>query len=111
MTDKTKVIEITFPVEVEFPLGFERTLDALLGMICEQYQKENPDRVMWPAGMGGKPMGNIMISDNVDYDMSYLCIDIAEREDLHGNNPYNPNREALREKARANRQARKSYKR
>ena len=35
MMEKTRIIEITFPVGVNFPPGFEQTLDALINMVCK----------------------------------------------------------------------------
>lgn len=75
---KLRAIEITFPVEVELPPGFERVLDALVDMVCEKYEAEHPDRTMWPAGIGGKPIWRE--SEEPDFDMSVLAIDVAERE-------------------------------
>ena len=52
---KITSIEISFGAAVTLPDGWERALDGLIGMVCEQYQRENPTRVMWPAGAGSKP--------------------------------------------------------
>lgn len=114
---KVQRIEISFPVPVNLPDGWERALDSLLGMVCEQYQRENPGRVMWPAGCGSKPswskqdaafLGiqadrNAPDSGEPSFDDSVYFIEVAEREDYHGNNPHNPDRERLREEARKRR--------
>ena len=74
-------IQIDFPCDVEFPEGFERTLDALIGMVCEKYEKENPTRTMWPAGCGSKPIGNYMNGGvGMEFDDSIFSIEVAERE-------------------------------
>lgn len=89
-------IEINFPVYVSLPVGFERILDSLISSVCEQYQMENPTRVMWPAGCGGKPIWQE--PEEPDFDMSVYCIEVAEREDLYGRNPLNPAAPELRKK-------------
>jgi len=71
-------IEIPFPVFVELPPGFEQTLDALVGMVCKAYEKENPDRVMWPAGIGAKPIWRE--PEEPQFDSSILEISVEERE-------------------------------
>jgi hypothetical protein len=91
-------IEINFPVPVEFPDGFEQALSALIGMICEKYERENPTKVMWTAGHGNKPIWNE--PKEPEFDDSVYCIDVAEREDTGGSNRYNPDREILREDLR-----------
>jgi len=96
MTEELNQIKINFPCGVVVPEGFEEVLCSLLGMVCAKWQQENTEHVMWVAGMGGEPKGNIYIDDNIDYDMSTLCIDVDAREDTSGRNPYNPNRDALR---------------
>lgn len=107
MSDEITQIKITFPCEVVAPEGFEQALDALLGMVTAKWQQENTEHVMWVAGVGGEPKGNIYANDNVDYDMSVLCFDVDTREDTSGRNPHNPNRETLRAKYHAERLARK----
>lgn len=90
---KINAIEIRFPVDVEPPEGFFRALDGLLDMVCKKYQAENPDRVMWPAGSGCKPLFNpYTVSDDepLRFDESIYFIECCEREDYHGNNPHNP---------------------
>lgn len=52
---KTSRIEIVFPVGVDFPKGWEQRLAALVDEVCEAYEAEHPDRVMWPAGFGSSP--------------------------------------------------------
>lgn len=79
MANKIRRIEVSFPVEVELPLGWDRALDALVGMVCEAYEAANPTRVMWPAGHGSK-IGNPMWQDPPTFDDSIYAIDVAERE-------------------------------
>jgi len=45
MSDKLHAIKINFPCLVNLPEGFEQVLDSLLGMVCQQYEKENPEQV------------------------------------------------------------------
>jgi hypothetical protein len=93
-----KTIEITFPVPVELPLGFEHTLSCLVSMVCELYQQNHPDRVMWAAGHGSRP---IMKMGDIDgFEVETYSIDCEEREDLHGTNPFNPRRAVLRQAAK-----------
>lgn len=75
---RVRKIEITFPFPVEFPEGFERALDGLIDMVCKKYERENPRRVMWPAGCGSKPIWTN--PHEPDFDDSIFCIDVAERE-------------------------------
>ena len=96
--NKVKKIEICFPCEVELPDGWEYTLDAMVRMVCEKYQAANPDMVMWPAGYGSKPIFNGS-SNEPWFDDNVYQIEVMVREDDHGHNPYNPNRDELRAKA------------
>jgi hypothetical protein len=73
-------IEINFPVPVEFPDGWEQTLDTLVNMICEKYENEHPERTMWPAGHGSKMLTNPYYTDDLKFDESVYSIDVAERE-------------------------------
>ena len=56
MSSLITLIEIQFPVGVDFPPGFERALDGLVSMICDKYVIEHPGRTMWTAGFGAKPI-------------------------------------------------------
>lgn len=51
----TSRIEITFPVPMIFPKDWEQRLADLVNEVCEAYEDEHPDRVMWPAGFGSAP--------------------------------------------------------
>ena len=77
---KVSKIEIEFPVPVEFPPGFIRVLTDLVNKVCEKYEAENPTRVMWPAGIGGKPIWNE--PKEPTFNSSVLLIDVFEREAL-----------------------------
>lgn len=106
--NKISKIEITFPTTVRFPDGFERALDALVNMVCEQYQREHPAEVMWPAGYGRKMLSNpLAMSDDepFEFDDSVYAISVAAREDYYGENPNNPERDRLRREANAARKA------
>lgn len=90
---KKNRIEINFPFLVDFPDGIEEVLHSLVDMICKKYEKENPSRVMWPAGHGARvhwSSGKI-----VDAEREVYCIDVSEREDYYGNNENNPDMERL----------------
>lgn len=106
-----KSIVITFGAPVELPTGFEHALSALVGLVCDQYQKAHPDRVMWTAGHGFAPTSEFYFADFENpsgkpmFDESCYTIDCAEREDMYGENPSNPNREALRKAVKAARDA------
>ena len=77
--EDTGQIEITFPVMVHVTNDqFHRLLD-IVDEICKGYENRHPDRVMWSAGIGGKPL-NIWDDDALDFDMSVLNIECAERE-------------------------------
>jgi len=106
VSTKVSQITISFGEPVNLPDGFERALDGFIGMVCEQYQRENPTRVMWPSGHGHQPQwrgGEI-----VGFDSSTYSIECTEREDFHGENEHNPNQIALREAAIAMRKAAKA---
>ncbi len=119
---KLRGIEISFPVGVELPDGWERALDSLVNMVCEKYERENPARVMWPANFGSKPLWSktdaafLGVEAAPDappcgdpgFDDSVFVIGVCEREDFHGRNPHNPDRERLRKEAKAAREQRKS---
>ena len=109
-------IDVEFQEPVDVPDGWEHVLDALLDMVCRHYERENPTRVMWCAEHGQMPLwskhdanmlGVSTTSDKEegepDWDSSTYFIGIHETEDVHGNNKYNPNRDALREESRARR--------
>lgn len=99
-------IEVSFPCPVELPDGWERTLDSLLDMVCKAYEKENPERVMWPAGSGAKPIWRE--PEEPEFDPSVYFVEMAEREDLYGENVHNPRQAELREKARGERLGRRA---
>lgn len=75
---KIAAIEIAFPMPVELPPGFEQTLDSLIGMVCKLYEQQHPDRSMWAAGIGAKPIWRE--PEEPTFDTSVLHIDVAERE-------------------------------
>lgn len=88
---KIRQINITFPVGIEPPPGFMQTLDALVNMVCEAYEKENPHRVMWPAGSGfpydvrGRHIESLALMGDdavgeAETDWSIYAIDVKERE-------------------------------
>jgi hypothetical protein len=72
------MIEITFPVPVEFPEGFFQVLDRLVNMVCEKYEAENPTRTMWPCGHGSKPIWRE--PEEPLFDESVYQISVSERK-------------------------------
>jgi hypothetical protein len=121
---KVKTIEIQFPCEVDTPEGWERALDGLLDIVCKKYQKENPSDVMWPSGHGSKPTfsqadaaflgkptkSDAPMSGEPTWDDSVYQISMAVREDYYGDNPHNPNRDALKAEQRARDDVRRASK-
>ena len=80
MTKITR-IEIGFPVAVEVTEEAQRFLDEALTAICEDYEMDHTDRVMWVFGVGGTPPPGFMFDEPVgDWDMSVLNFEIMERE-------------------------------
>lgn len=76
------LIEVIFPEPVELSAEHQHRLVSLIGEITESYEAAHPDRVMWPAGIGGRPSG--LWSDEPDFDMSVFQIDCCERERFEG---------------------------
>lgn len=74
---KIQKIEVEFPVAVELPLGFDRLFDAVIDLVCEKYEAQNPTRVMWPAGHGSKPIWRE--PEEPEFDDSILHISVSER--------------------------------
>lgn len=100
MSEDNKItsIQINFPCGVELPEGFEQALVESVGAVCKAWEKQNPTMVMWPAGIGAKPIWDE--PNEPTFDDSVLQIDVTAREDYHGNNEFNPDRERLRSEAR-----------
>lgn len=92
-------------LEVELPVGmddqFRSDLDKILTMMCRRYESDNPGRVMWVFGCGRKPrfsqadalfLGRLAdpaapATGEPTYDPSVFCVELFEREDIHGRNP------------------------
>jgi hypothetical protein len=75
---KIQKIEVVFPVPVEVPPGFSRLLEGVVGMVCEKYKAENPERSMWVFGVGSKPLFQEPLEPK--WDDSIYFIEVAERE-------------------------------
>ncbi len=85
MSTKITSISISFPVPVEATEETQRFLDEALTAICEDYELDNPQRVMWVFGVGGTPPPGFMFDEpRGDWDMSTLNFEIAERERYEG---------------------------
>lgn len=100
-------VEITFPVSVDLPDGWDRVLVDLVDMACKHWQSQNPTMVMWPAGIGSKMLTNpYAMSDDepMKFDDSIFAVDCSAREDYYGENPHNPDRERLRAEAAESKQ-------
>lgn len=81
MENKITRIEITFPEPVEIASDTYRAFVELADEVCRDYEAANPQRIMWPAGIGGKMTGNWMFDDDdLEFDMTVLAIDCSERE-------------------------------
>ena len=87
MTDKTGGAAVpgeTYQIKITFPVGVELTREDQDGLIdladriCKRYEAQNPDRVMWPAGIGAEPVD--IWGDEPKFDDSVFSIDVAERE-------------------------------
>lgn len=74
-------IEISFPVPVEFPPGWEQALHGLLCMICKHYEVSHPARVMWPFGCGAKVSGIHTDEPEFDDDVYEVVVDEQEASD------------------------------
>lgn len=83
---KTSAIEITFPVGVDLPNDWCRRLDELLSEVCQAYEAQHRDRVMWPFGHGQKitymPMTRAEeeAGFGMQFDDSVYAVEISERE-------------------------------
>lgn len=106
MSEKVRLIEIAFPVGVDLPPGFDRALSALVGMVCDKYQQDNPERVMWPASAGSRPRWDH--GEIAGFDDDVYVIGCEEREDYHGSNPFNPKRDEIRSRIAAERAVREA---
>ena len=78
MSSDIYCIKITFPVGVKFAREDQESLLDLIEGICKRYEAANPDRVMWPAGVGAAPVD--IWDDDLKFDDSVYAIDVAERE-------------------------------
>ena len=107
---KLRKIEVHFPIPVDLPEAFESALAGLIDMVAGKYNKENPQRIMWTAGFGAKPVWskqdarflgketdpNAPEEGEPTFDASVYVIECEEREDTNGSNPYNPEQEKKR---------------
>jgi hypothetical protein len=120
--NRTSVVKATSPTGFDFPPGFERLLDSLVGVLCEAYNKANPTLYMWPSGCGSKPLWSIadamFLGRSPDagaagngepmWDDSTYQISCAVIVDDSGSNKWNPRGEELRAERRARHAARRA---
>lgn len=79
-------IEVGFGAPVSTPAGWERRFADLLDELCNAYEAEHPDRVMWPAGWGAKITSIPMTREDdiagmpMEFDGDVLSVECFERE-------------------------------
>jgi len=76
---RRRQIVITFPDHVTLPDGIEGAFQALAGMVCERYEKENKNVIMWPSGIGSK-LKSGLADDNLVFDDDTFIIECSMRE-------------------------------
>lgn len=94
-------IEISFGAPVELSEAEETLLMGLLSSACDRYSDEHPDRTMWVAGWGAKPLWRE--PQEPDFDDTVLHGECYERErfDTERERPSDPEQRIGHEKARA----------
>lgn len=85
---KVRTIKIDIGQTIDFTDEIELALALLERIICVQYHKANPDRLMWP-GKSIPPR-----EENRYTGVSVM----SERKDYYGSNPNNPDRVELQKK-------------
>lgn len=83
MASEIQTIEISFPVGVELTSTEEHAFVMLTNQVCDRWERANPDRVMWPFGIGQKMLSNpYTIGDDepFEFDESVFQIECSERE-------------------------------
>lgn len=78
-------IEISFPVPIELTNEDQHMLVAAINNICNSYNANHPDRVMWPFGIGFKMTFMPMTAEEekqrgMEFDENTFQIECAERE-------------------------------
>jgi hypothetical protein len=76
------LIEVIFPEPVQLSSEHQQRLVSLIAEICDAYEAEHEDRVMWPAGIGDRPSG--IWTDNPSFDSSVFQVECCERERFEG---------------------------
>lgn len=100
MRDETiRQIQVTFPCPVELPAKWVEQFVEAVDQICKNYERQNPSRVMWPFGVGSKPLYNwhAIADGEQEFDSSTLHIEVAEREDYKVTEA--PSADSIRERA------------
>lgn len=96
-----KAIEISFGAAVELSEAEERLLMGLLSSACDRYSDEHPDRIMWVAGWGAKPLWRE--PQEPDFDDTVLHGECFERERYDTERrPSDPEQRIGHEQAQAN---------
>lgn len=70
---RLRQILIEFPVDVELPDEAMRLIHQATSLVCEAYEREHPDEVMWASGIGSMPVwryGDIEGFDDAVYNVS-----------------------------------------
>ncbi len=81
--DDIRAIEVSFAVPVELTQQDQQDLVTLLSRICDRYEGQHPDRVMWPFGIGFKMLVHpLKLSDDepIPFDESVFSVECTERE-------------------------------
>lgn len=85
---KIRHIQIDFPEPVEITGEQQQELVQLCSEITKAFEKANPGRVMWPAGIGYLPTFIPMTADaektrGIEFDEDTFAIEVAERADYN----------------------------
>lgn len=83
MSEDTLKIEVDFPVPVEVRDPHFQKLVNVVSQICDEWEDAHPDQIMWPFGMGSKPLTNFFLVDEehpMKFDDTVLHIEVTCRE-------------------------------
>jgi len=82
MTQLITELAIRFDVGVEITDQDQRELHDIASRICKRYEDANPERSMWPAGVGHQPTNIWTCGDDEPLQFEEHCFSIScsERE-------------------------------